>query len=94
MKYFFYTIVFFIIFLYAFGMSNQIAQRIELLPKPEFQSVVIKGVSSCEKKSEMNLIEQWEKKCESIGQSKNCSLPNKDVKPMFEYKAWYVNNCR
>lgn len=94
MKYLFYTGVFTVIIIFALAMSNQATQRIDLIPKPTFDSVVIQDWRSvCEKKSELTLIEQWEKKCENTGQDRNCSLPKKDVSQMFQYKTWYVESC-
>lgn len=79
----------------AYGVSNIATQKIELIPKPEYTSPIIDdGRTMCVKNSEMNLIEAWEKACKRSGEDRNCSLPKKDVSPMFEYKAWYVNNCR
>lgn len=94
MKYIFTTLTFGFIFLMALALSGQVAEKVQPIPKPSFDSVMINdGRTICEKKSEMNLIEAWEKKCEENGEDKNCSLPKKDVSPMFEYRAWYVNNC-
>lgn len=81
-------------FLMALALSSRVQEKVELIPKPEYSSPIIDdGRSMCEKNSEMNLIEAWEKACKRNGQDRNCSLPKKDVSPMFEYKALYVNNC-
>lgn len=95
MRYIFITLAFGFIFLFALALSGHVAPTLELIPKPEYASVIIDDERSmCEKRSEMNLIRDWEKACKRNGQERNCSLPKKDTKSMFEYKAWYVNNCR
>lgn len=95
MRYIFITLAFGFIFLFALALSGHVAPELELIPKPEYASPIIDdGRTMCEKNSEMNLIESWEKACKRNGQERNCSLPKKTVTPMFEYKAWYVNNCR
>ncbi len=95
MRYIFITLAFGFIFLFALALSGHVAENIELIPKPEYASpIVMDGRSMCMKNSEMNLIEAWEKKCAWRGEDENCALPKKDTKSLFEYKAWYVNNCR
>lgn len=95
MRYIFITLAFGFIFLFALALSGHVAPELELVPKPEYASpIIMDGRTMCMKNSEMNLIESWEKACKRNGQERNCSLPKKDVTPLFEYKAWYVNNCR
>ena len=95
MRYVFITLAFGFIFLFALALSGHVAPELELVPKPEYASpIIMDGRTMCVKNSEMNLIEAWEKACKRNGQERNCSLPKKDVSPLFEYKAWYVNNCR
>lgn len=82
-------------FLMALALSSRVQEKIELIQKPEYASpIIMDGRTVCEKKSELNLIESWEMKCEENGAEKNCSLPKKDVTPLFEYKALYMKSCR
>lgn len=82
-------------FLMAYGVSNMAQKKIELIPKPEYASVIIQdGRSMCVKNAEMNLIRDWEKKCDRRGDDKNCPLHKEDASALYATMKWYVNNCR
>lgn len=95
MRYIFTTLAFGVIFLFALALSGHVQQKIELIPKPEYDSVVVNdGRSLCVKRSEMNLIRDWEKKCDQKGEDKMCSLSKSDATTLFETMKWYTSNCR